>query len=307
MEKTKIFPDTEKKLAIIRRYLHILALLQNNKDPVDWNGTTLADVLHLDEPAVSLTDKSVRDYIKKHLVDELDINVDVEKGGRRIELAEPVNPDVLEKIISVYASFVVSDSTMKIVLRHFIRKHPYDCLWMLGKIYFAALSRNSVKFDYVTNSGYKINNCVFNPYHIVCRNNNLYLLGRQVEKEKTWLLVLSRIDNLRLTDEYFEDTVPGIDDIFKDTLGSFIGQKYSVKLRFKKEVLQPLEQFLSILEPEITALDGGEMYEAAFTVSDERYLCKQLFLYGSDVEILEPQIVRDIMVEMLDESRGVYG
>ena len=40
MEKVRIFPDPEKKLAIIKRYLHILALLQNNKDPIDWNGTT---------------------------------------------------------------------------------------------------------------------------------------------------------------------------------------------------------------------------------------------------------------------------
>lgn len=82
------YPITpQAQLNIIKRYLHVLALLQNNKDPVDWNSFTLADILSLDETEAVLTDKSVRDYIHKYLMDDLGIDIATVKGGRRTEIS----------------------------------------------------------------------------------------------------------------------------------------------------------------------------------------------------------------------------
>jgi len=67
-----------------------------------------------------------------------------------------------------------------------------------------------------------------------------------------------------------------------------------------------MEQFLGILEPEIITLNDGEQYEARFTVSDDLYLCKQLFMYGKNVEVLEPKELRELMISMLNESIKVY-
>jgi predicted DNA-binding transcriptional regulator YafY len=36
------------------------------------------------------------------------------------------------------------------------------------------------------------------------------------------------------------------------------------------------------------------------------YLCKQLFMYGVKVEILEPKELRDLMIDMLKKSLSVY-
>jgi hypothetical protein len=307
MEKQVLIPDPEKKLNIIRRYLHILALLQNNRDPVDWNGSTLAGMLSLDEMDRPLSDKAIRDYINDHLRGELDLPIDMEKGGRRIELSGPIGEEMLGRIAGIYSLFVVSDTSRDDVLKNFIQKHPLDCLWMLGRIYFAKLEQKRIEFDYTTNSGYRLTSCLANPYHMVIRNNNLYLVARLADKKEPWLFIAGRIENLKVTDRRFDEDVPSAGDIFKDALGSFLGEKYRVTLRFEKGLRMVMEQMLGVLEPDIREIAGTDSCTASFTVSDDRYLCKQLFLYGGRVEVLEPKEMRDLMVEMLRDCMSVYG
>lgn len=303
-----LIPDPEKKLNIIRRYLHILALLQSNKDPMDWNGSTLANVLSLDEqPGRPLSDKAIRDYVNDHLKGELDLPIDMEKGARRIELSAPIGDSMLERIVSIYSLFVVSDSSRDDVLKSFIKKHPLDCLWILARIYFAKLEQKRIEFDYTTNTGYRLTKCLADPYHLVIRNNNLYIVARLVNKDEPWLFIAARIENLHVTDHRFDGKIPSLEEIFKDTLGSFIGRKYNVKLRFDRDLRIVMEYILEVLEPDIREVEGQDCCIASFTVTDDQYLCKQLFLYGNKVEILEPRELRDMMVCMLKESMAVYG
>ena len=302
----KALPNPRTEYGVIKRYLHVLALLQNNKDPQNWNGTTLADLLSKDEDEGSLTDKTVREYISEYLEKELGIEIDRIKGGRRTELAGELEGPFLEKLASLYANFVIHDSARDIVLGNFLKKHPLDGLWMLARLYFASVERRKINFNYVTNTGYKITKAVFHPYHLVLRNNNLYLYGRIHGEKSPWLLILNRLTDLSVTDELFTEEPPTVEEAFKDTLGSFIGKKYRVVLRFNAKILNPMEQFLAVLEPEMKKIDDTS-WEARFTMSDDTYLCKQLFLYGRDAEILEPAEIREKMTAMLRESMAVYG
>ena len=86
MKKKSIF-NSEKQISILRRYLHILALLQNNKDSQDWNGSTLADIIQYEEDKLAensrvITGKNILDY-KKILNEEFDLPIEAEKGSRR--------------------------------------------------------------------------------------------------------------------------------------------------------------------------------------------------------------------------------
>jgi len=299
------FPNPRTELGVIKRYLHVLALLQNSNDNRTWNAKTLADLLSQDEPDGGLNDKNIRDYISKYLENELSIDVDRTKGGRVTNLAEDLDEALHEKVALLYSNFVTRDSSREIILRSFLKKHPRDGLWMLARIYFAALEKKRITFDYTTNTGYEIKEAKYHPYHIVFRNNNLYLLGKVKGKTDTWLLILNRIRNLQVTDETFDEDIPDIDIVFNDCLGSFIGKKYDVTLRFKKNIINQLEQFLSILEPQFTDIDE-ETGEVSFAVSDDFYLCKQLFMYGNAVEIISPPELRSRMITMLQESMSTY-
>lgn len=302
------FPTPETQLNILRRYLHVLALVQSNKDPNQWNSVKLADLLSWDEEGDPVSDDSVRKYIKNYLIKDMGLDVSMSKGEHQILFDDTIDASLLEKIALVYTSFVTSDLSREVVLRHFIGKHPYDCLWMLATLHFATIRKKKVTFDYTPNraeaEGPK--KYIVHPYKMVFKNNNLYLVALPEGRRKVSLYIAYKIMNLRVLEETFSEDSPSMDEVFQDTLGSFIGKKYSVKLRVTKDLRGVMEQILSIVEPEISQIKGSEDFEFGFDVADGAYLCKQLVLYGKNVEIVEPSELRRQMVKMLEESLLVY-
>jgi hypothetical protein len=303
----KEFPKPETQLNVLRRYLHVLALLHNKKDPEDWNASSLADLLSLEETGEPLTDKTIRDYIRKNLADELGLRIEKKRGGRRTLLADFLEEDMLRRVALVYSSFVITDTARDLVLERLIKKHPLDCLWLLARMHFAIVERKKMRFEYTPNTARQPYCYTVHPYHLVFRNNNLYFVGKNEYNGVLSLFIVNKIDRLEVLAEHFDEDVPSLSDIFADTLGSFIGKRYNVRIRFKRKVLSMIEQVISILEPEIIEVEKDEAYEARFTCSDDLYLCKQLFLYGKEVEILEPKELRETMMRMLSETLGVYG
>ena len=93
--------NPESRLGVIKRYLHVLALLQNNKDPEDWTSTKLADELQYDERDADVSGKAVRDYIRKDLLEYLGVDINITQGGRKIELDEC--------ILKIYGCFLDQD------------------------------------------------------------------------------------------------------------------------------------------------------------------------------------------------------
>lgn len=307
MKKDAAIIDPEKRLKVTKRYLHALALLQGSgSDPSNWNSNSLADILSLDEEEESkIADTSILKYIKENLIEEFGLGISLERGSRRIVLDSPLDPEMAGRIASIYSSFVVKDSAREMVLKNFTRKHPYDCLWILARIYFAILERRRLSFEYSPDGSQVYQNTV-NPFHLVFRNNNLYLVCRLLSNGQILPLVVNKIENLRITDDEFKEDIPSLDEVFKDTLGSFIGKKYKVKIRFARDIYAMIYDILSILEPQYTEHQDGDYFEADFTISDDKYLCMQLFLYGDRVEILEPLELKRTMMEMLEKSISVY-
>ncbi|MGV7929262.1 MAG: helix-turn-helix transcriptional regulator [Spirochaetota bacterium] len=303
MEAT--IPNPETRLGVIKRCLHVLALLQNPTDPARWNAGSLADLLSMDEPRDPITDKAVRDYIHKYLVNEFGIDVTTVKGGRHTGLGIPLDEALQGRMAAVYSGFVTKDTGRDIILRKLISRHPHDGLWMLARVYFAALLKKIIEFDYTPATAGEPRHYRVHPYHLVFRNNNLYLVCRSLSHNVTALFIFNRLDNLAVLDDGFPEDAPPVEEIFRDSLGSFIGPAHAVVLRFHEKLLRTMEDNLSILEPDIRA-DGAHHYRASFTVADDRFLCKQLFLYGGDVEILEPPGLRKTMIAMLEESMAAY-
>ncbi len=249
------FPRPETQLNVLRRYLHVIALLQNNKDPEDWNGSSLANLLSLEEPGGPLTDKNIRDYIKKNLEEELGLLIEKKRGSRRTLLADSLEGDRLRRIAAVYAGFVVADSTRDLVLERLIQKHPLDCLWLLARIHFAVVEKKKLRFDYMPNTARKAYTITVRPYHQVFRNNNLYLAALNEYNGVLSLFIINKIEKLTVLPDRFTEDIPSLDAIFADTLGSFIGKRHKIRIRFTRKVLTMIEQVISILEPKITEIE----------------------------------------------------
>lgn len=310
----KQIPSPTTQINVLRRYLHVLALLQNNKDPMDWNANNLAEMLSEEERSLfdekaadaGVEDHTVRKYIAKYLKKELGLKVNVVRGSRRTGLEDPLGEDLLRHIASIYSTFVVTDTTREAVLVALTKKHHYDALWLLARIHFAIIARNSIKFDYTAHGKKDPFMHTVNPYHMVFRNNNLYLLGFSHYREKISMFIMNKIENLKVLDTRFSEKIPGIDELFKDPFGSYMGESLTVTVRYTRKIQSRMEQLLGALDNDVTALQEGDLYETSFPVSDTDYLCKQLFLFGRDVEITGPKEVRDRMIRLLRGSMEAY-
>jgi len=310
----KPFPNPEGKINVLKRYLHILALLQyipEGEKPETWNARSLADILSLDEDGLKPPDDSlVRSYIKAHIEKELDISVDKKQGGVFSTLAEDLDVDTQLKIAKVYADFVIKDTTRDVVLRKFIEAMPDRALWTLARIYFAIVEKRMIQFNYITNTGYKISKWKLCPYYFVFRNNNLYLVAWDSVQKKHLPLLAERIKDLTVLDKNTNMNweIPPVEELFKDSLSAYISENEptEMKIRYSKKSRSTIEGIISILDPEIKSVESGDWFESIFNITDYLYLCKQFVLYGSDVEILSPPHVREAMIDMLKKSLGVY-
>lgn len=299
-------PKPETQLNVLKRYLHVLALLQNSRDSAGWNATSLADLLSLDETDDPLSDKTIRDYIHKNIVEEMGIDVTTGKGRRTTRIVKPLEKDIHCRLAGIYSYFIAVDDSKDIVLKDLIKKHPEDALWFMARLYFAKVERKVVSFSYRPNTVGKRFAFSVHPYHMVFRNNNLYLAGKNEYRNNVSLFIFNRIDSLKVLDRTFDEEIPPVADIFRDTLGSFIGPRHRVRIRFTEDVVLQIDYLLGALDPRITGPDKAGYYEAVFTVSDDMHLCKELFLYGSEVEIVEPKDLRETMGRMLRESMKKY-
>lgn len=296
-------PATQIKL--LRRGLHILSLLQNDEEK--WNASKLTDCLKDDPQEIVdvLEDKQIKDAINTIIKKGFDIEIDSSKGKRNISLTEDIdNPEIID-ILSMYANFVVHDSSRRAVYESLYRNNPHRCLWILAKLYFASKTGHVVNFRYVTNHQKQITTDV-KPYHIVYRNNNLYLVGKCVDDGILKLFILNRISDLKETSISFDiDEIPDPESIFENSLGSFVSDiTYDITVRFKSSLKKTLLDIFSGLDPEFSG--EGDMISMSFTACDIEAVCKQLFLFGDKVEIVSPREVREKMLSMLKESLSLY-
>ncbi|GEM_PF-351284 len=309
-KKEHNFPNPEGKINVLKRYLHILALLQSPPGSKEtWNATSLARLLSLEEDENDISDSHVRKYIKDHIEDDLGISVDRTQGGLITALAEDLDPDMQLEIARVYSGFVVKDSTRDMILQKFIAANPNRALWTLARIYFAALEKRMIQCNYKTNDGQLLTDRKLCPCYFIFRNNNLYLVVYDADMKRYLPLVAERIQDIVVCDKKhrFNWEVPDVDELFATSLSAFIDNSNTVEvtIRYSQVVKTIIENIITSLQPSIEH-ENNDWYRATFTISDYLYLCKQLVLYGREVEIVSPQKVRQAMISMLKESLSIY-
>jgi hypothetical protein len=306
------FPNPEGKINVLRRYLHILALLQyipeNNET---WNAGSLADLLsQVEIKDGGLQGTNITKYINNQIKKELGIEIDKSQGLHFSSIAEDLDVDTQLKIARVYADFVIKDTTRDMVLRKFIEAMPDRALWTLARIYFAVVEKRMIQINYTNNSGYKINKWKLCPYYYMFRNDNLYLAAWDPVQELKFTLLAERIKNLVVLEKSAsrEWSIPPVEVLYKDSISAYIsiGGPVKMKIRYSKTSSAPIESLISPLDPEIKSGKKENWLEAEFVIDDYLYLCKQLVFHGKNVEILSPPEVRQAMINMLKESLGVY-
>lgn len=323
--------DITPNIYMLRRILHVLALLQNNKDPQSWNNSSLADILSYDpgslagspqEPDYTLDNSAIKTCIKI-IKKVLNINIETSKGKRQIPPIESFTRETLDEFLNLYSTMVVYDDTRRSIIRRLIEKNETECMWTMAVIFFSSKKKNIITFSYTNNEGIRKDKIEFKPYHLIAKGQNIYALGMLRKKDNTYELrqyTLEKIKNVRVTERVFNDTIPDASQFFKYSISPFIEDPVEIRIKYNSISAQEIRQILGILgEIEQVAPNGKKLtpceiteynmtthFEAVFKISDYQHLMKHLFFFGRNVEILEPTKIREEMKQKLRDGLSAY-
>lgn len=310
----KMFPNPDGKISALKHYLHILALVQYVPDNEEtWNAESLARLLSMDEMKDSGSDEnSITKYTNNQIKKGLGIDIDKywHEGKRVWSVAEDIDANTQLEIARVYADFVIEDMSRDIALKRLIDAMPDRALWILARIYFAVIEKRMIQIDYTGSTGKERSNWLLCPCYIFLSEFRLYLSAYDPNEDLRFTLRLERINKLTVPENRNskEWKISSVKELYKNSLSAFLSPEgpVTMKIRYKKNISSDIESLVNQLYTKSVSNVSDCWLEAEFVIDDYLYLCKQLFVYGNNVEIISPQKVREAMINMLREGMSVY-
>ncbi len=299
-------PELGRNINVLRNTLHALSLLYNNNQDEKWNFNNLTKMIEIEDPEIK--QNKIGKYLKINIKNDYDIDYVTEKGSNHGELETDIDEKQLKELLNMYSTFVVNDIEKNLILDRLIKFNPYDSLWILARLHFAILNKQVIKFDYVKNDTLDAKHYKILPYYMVIKNNNLYLIGKDLNEEIEKTYILHRLKNLKVTEKVIENVqIPPVDEYYKNVLGSYFDEKeFKVTLKFKISFQEKLEEIIDILEKEKPKIFDKNYKTVVVSIADIKYLCAKLFLYEDMVEIIEPKEARDVMIQLIKKSYSIY-
>ncbi|MCU0849363.1 MAG: WYL domain-containing protein [Spirochaetes bacterium] len=309
-EKERII-DPEATYAVIRRCLHIIALLQEPSGEGRINAQVLADILSLDEEGEPLQGKSVSRYSKSYLMEKLGLDIGISRGVPRWEMRTPIEDGLLRKLMGLYLDFISIDYSREIITGTLAGKNPLHAMGILARLYFASVEKRKAVIEYDKDGTGRPTEYRVRPYHLAIKDTELYLICRKEGSEAVRSFVVSKIAGVRTLPDFFGEEPASVEDHYMHSFSAFVGDRlYSFELDAERSVTNTLMNVFGGLRPACAPVnpeDEAGRHTVRFEATDIRSVCKQLFFYGSRVKILGPPEAVSLMREMLDDCRGVYG
>jgi predicted DNA-binding transcriptional regulator YafY len=173
----------------------------------------------------------------------------------------------------------------------------------------AIKNNHEIEFDYTPYVDGRPRHYVYHPYLLKENKNRWYLVGKETINDKIRTLGLDRMAEIKLTGNYYlTDTEFNADHFFRNSfgIGTYSGIPEEIILKLDEVQTQyirsnPLHPSQEILNQE----SGFSVIKLYVIPSDE---LKMLILsYGSKVEVVKPEWLRNEIKETLKKALGGYG
>ena len=171
----------------------------------------------------------------------------------------------------------------------------------------AALERRTVSMAYTTARTGETTQRQLDPYRVWYRSGALYVIGHDHKSGELRTFAIDRIKQPELTEARFE--VPEDFDFEARTAGSFgvvAEEPERVRIRFaKRRALYVQEHVWHESQTVSPAADGG--VELTLEVGTGVELRQWILSFGADAEVLEPESLREDVIEQIERARARYG
>ena len=179
----------------------------------------------------------------------------------------------------------------------------------LGELIDSAIHHQPLRILYRSYYGVE-HNTIVHPYHLKQFNNRWFLLGLE-ETDKGTRLSNKALDRIikfsRANVSFIPNTEINFATYFKDIVGVTVPKEHPIaekvilkfdKARFPYIVSKPIHPSQEVID------EGKQILQ--ITVRPNKELESLLFSYGPQVEVLEPQWLREQIEEKISETLKIY-
>ncbi|MFA5010532.1 MAG: WYL domain-containing protein [Ignavibacteria bacterium] len=163
------------------------------------------------------------------------------------------------------------------------------------------------KMTYMTGYSGAVSERLIDIYHLKNFNGNWYLIGYCHKAKKIKVFALSRIKEIKLTNQYFD--VPddfSIERYFENSFGIFESDKlYNVKLKIMNESVRYVKEKKGHISEKITEQKDGSII-LEYKVNNLTDLSFFVLSLGRDCEVISPKEFREDMIKELKEALKNY-
>ena len=178
----------------------------------------------------------------------------------------------------------------------------------LSQISDAILKQISLGINYFSLSSEETSLRQIDPYFLKEYLGQIYCVAFCHKHKEIRTFLLERIKGVTETYTHFEKPRKASDDeLFRYSLGIYLGNKDAQWIELKcKNHLLPIIQSHPIHKNQNLSLDSTHYFtlKCQLMVTDE--LKRRLLQYGSDVEVLYPKSLIDLLVEESDKIKNMY-
>ena len=161
----------------------------------------------------------------------------------------------------------------------------------------AILSKNIVSFTYFSSNEKETSRRV-KPVRLLFKSQDWYLYALCLLRNDFRYFKLSRIKNLEIHEEKFEDSFDDV--ILKKEIPN--NHKVRIKVKFNRKVAF---RVYDELNGEITEDDDGNLY-TEIEIPNDYNLYNYIFSFGDGAEVLEPKEIRMQIKEMINKMAEKY-
>ncbi len=165
------------------------------------------------------------------------------------------------------------------------------------------LEKSVVNFDY-TNADNKAHNRNVEPLAVTYQWYSWYLFGYCTYKQDYRLFKFSRISNVDVINVKYNTTHEDVNLLLEKQLNNDTRPYYDIKLLCKKESVLQAKEYLNgnIIEEK----ENGDVLMTLHTPTNERMWFSLLLGFGNDILIIEPQELKDRVVNKAKEIIKLY-
>lgn len=177
---------------------------------------------------------------------------------------------------------------------------------LLSPVINAIIERKTIDVVYHTQSRNVTTKRLIDPYYLIPRQHQFYLIAYCHEKERILTFRMSRFQQVTILDQTFKKSNFDLREFFKHTWSIIQGkQRIRFKVHFSAEVARYIKEEELFVKPKLTEqVDGSLLFEV--TLNDDFEFLQWIRQYGPNAEILEPKEYRKKMREELARWMKVY-